>query len=78
MKHELQQMHGMFSEKLATFKERCKMNSSNLLARNARKYPKNEAVICHGRRVTYQDLDQQVTCFSHALLEHGVRQGIRF
>lgn len=51
------------------------MNSSNLLARNARKYPKNEAVICHGRRVTYQDLDQQVTCFSHALLEQGVRQG---
>lgn len=51
------------------------MNSSNLLARNARKYPKNEAVICHGRRVTYQDLDKQVTCFSHALLEKGVKQG---
>lgn len=51
------------------------MNSSNLLARNARKYPKNEAVICHGRSVTYQDLDEQVTRFSHALLEQGVRQG---
>lgn len=51
------------------------MNSSNLLARNARKYSKNEAVICHGRRVTYQDLDRQVTRFSHALLEQGVKQG---
>ncbi|MFA1737597.1 class I adenylate-forming enzyme family protein [Lysinibacillus fusiformis] len=51
------------------------MNSSNLLARNARKYPTKEAVICHGRRVTYHDLDEQVTRFSHALLEQGVRQG---
>lgn len=51
------------------------MNSSNLLARNARKYPQHEAVICHGRRVTYRDLDEQVTRFSHALLEQGVKQG---
>ena len=51
------------------------MNSSNLLARNARKYPKNEAVICHGRRMNYRDLDEQVTRFSHALLEQGVKQG---
>ncbi|QDQ01234.1 long-chain-fatty-acid--CoA ligase [Lysinibacillus fusiformis] len=50
------------------------MNSSNLLARNARKYAKNEAVICHGRRVTYRDLDEQVTRLGHALLELGVRQ----
>lgn len=51
------------------------MNSSNLLARNARKYPTAEAVICHGRRVTYRDLDEQVTRLSHALLERGVQQG---
>jgi len=51
------------------------MNSSNLLARNARKYPMSEAVICQGRRVTYRDLDEQVTRFSHALLEQGVGQG---
>ncbi|MGE7942998.1 class I adenylate-forming enzyme family protein [Lysinibacillus xylanilyticus] len=51
------------------------MNSSNLLARNARKYPLSEAVVCQGRRVTYRDLDEQVTRFSHALLERGVRQG---
>jgi len=51
------------------------MNSSNLLARNARKYPLSEAVVCQGRRVTYRDLDEQVTRFSHALLEQGLRQG---
>ncbi|MGE7927788.1 class I adenylate-forming enzyme family protein [Lysinibacillus xylanilyticus] len=51
------------------------MNSSNLLARNARKYPMSEAVVCQGRRVTYRDLDEQVTRLSHALLEQGVRQG---
>ncbi|MFC9540970.1 class I adenylate-forming enzyme family protein [Lysinibacillus sp. NPDC056959] len=51
------------------------MNSSNLLARNARKYPMSEAVVCQGRRVTYRDLDEQVTRFSHALVEQGVRQG---
>ncbi|MFT9817414.1 class I adenylate-forming enzyme family protein [Lysinibacillus sp. NPDC056185] len=51
------------------------MNSSNLLARNARKYPMSEAVVCQGRRVTYRDLDEQVTRLSHALLEQGVWQG---
>ena len=51
------------------------MNSSNLLARNARKYPMSEAVVCQGRRVTYRDLDEQVTRLSHALVEQGVRQG---
>lgn len=51
------------------------MNSSNLLARNARKYPMSEAIVCQGRRVTYRDLDEQVTRFSHALVEQGVRQG---
>ncbi|MGE7695818.1 class I adenylate-forming enzyme family protein [Lysinibacillus sp. NPDC094177] len=51
------------------------MNSSNLLARNARKYPMSDAVVCQGRRVSYRDLDEQVTRLSHALLEQGVRQG---
>ncbi|MFJ7954001.1 class I adenylate-forming enzyme family protein [Lysinibacillus sp. NPDC096418] len=51
------------------------MNSSNLLARNARKYPMNEAIICHGRRVSYSQLDEQVTRFSHALLKQGIEPG---
>ena len=50
------------------------MNSSNLLARNARKYSNNEAIICHGRRVSYKELDDQVTRLSNALLSRGVKQ----
>ncbi|WP_096552149.1 class I adenylate-forming enzyme family protein [Ureibacillus thermosphaericus] len=49
------------------------MNSSMLLARNARKYPMNEAVICQGRRVIYKELDELVTRFSHALLNLGIK-----
>lgn len=51
------------------------MNSSNLLARNARKYPTNEAVICHGRRVTYKELNDQVNRFSSALWNLGIYGG---
>lgn len=51
------------------------MNSSNLLARNARKYPTNEAVICHGRRITYKELDDQVNRFSNALISLGLGKG---
>lgn len=50
------------------------MNSSNLLARNARKYPNNEAVICHGRRVTYQQLNEQVNRLSSSLLKLGIEK----
>ncbi|MFY3792998.1 class I adenylate-forming enzyme family protein [Ureibacillus sp. MALMAid1270] len=53
------------------------MNSSNLLARNARKYPTNEAVICHGRRVTYKELDNQVNRLSNTLMNLGVEKGDR-
>ncbi|WP_107943202.1 class I adenylate-forming enzyme family protein [Metasolibacillus fluoroglycofenilyticus] len=51
------------------------MNSSNLLARNARKYPTNEAVVCLGKRLTYQELDEQATRLANALLAQGVQQG---
>ncbi|MDI7740930.1 long-chain-fatty-acid--CoA ligase [Lysinibacillus fusiformis] len=50
------------------------MNSSNLLARNARKYSNHEAVICHGRRISYKELDDQATRLSNALLAHGIKQ----
>lgn len=53
------------------------MNSSNLLARNARKYPASEAVISMGRRVSYQELDVFVTKFSHALQSQGIEKGDR-
>lgn len=51
------------------------MNSSKLLERNARKYPHNEAVICHGRRVTYAQLNDQVNRLSNALLNLGIEKG---
>ncbi|MBO1002867.1 class I adenylate-forming enzyme family protein [Pseudogracilibacillus auburnensis] len=48
------------------------MNSSLLLTRNARKYPEAEAVICMGRRVSYEELDQSVNRLASSLRENGV------
>ncbi|USG67415.1 long-chain-fatty-acid--CoA ligase [Brevibacillus ruminantium] len=51
------------------------MNSSQLLERNARKYPDHEGVISQGKRLSYRELDQLVNKFSHALKHQGVRPG---
>ncbi|MGC5327908.1 class I adenylate-forming enzyme family protein [Brevibacillus sp. SYSU BS000544] len=51
------------------------MNVSELLARNARKYPLQEAVIDGADRLTYQELDQTVTSLSHQLRSLGVEKG---
>ena len=51
------------------------MNSSQLLERNARKYPETEAVVSMGKRTTYKDLDNRVNRFGHALLNEGVIPG---
>lgn len=51
------------------------MNVSELLARNARKYPLQEAVIDGADRLTYQELDQTVTSLSHQLRSLGVKKG---
>lgn len=53
------------------------MNSSDLLIRNVRENPLTEAVVCHGRRISYCELNEQVTRLSHALLNCGVEQGDR-
>ncbi|QTD40962.1 class I adenylate-forming enzyme family protein [Sporosarcina sp. Te-1] len=53
------------------------MNSSQLLARNARKYPHQEAVVSMGKRVTYQQLDRSVNQFGHALLTAGITPGAK-
>lgn len=53
------------------------MNSSNLLARNARKYPLTEAVVSMGKRTSFQELDLLVNTFSHALLNQGLQKGDR-
>lgn len=51
------------------------MNSSQLLARNARKYPQMEAVIGMGKRYTYEELDALVNRFAHGLKKKGLVEG---
>ncbi|WP_432357181.1 class I adenylate-forming enzyme family protein [Sporosarcina sp. UB5] len=51
------------------------MNSSQLLERNARKYPETEAVVCMGKRTTYKELDRRVNQFGHALINEGITKG---
>lgn len=48
------------------------MNSSKLLARNARKYPKTEAIVGMGKRITYKVLDRLVNQFARGLQEKGI------
>ena len=50
------------------------MNSSKLLARNARKYPDTFAVKSEYGHLTYLELDEQVNQLSHALLARGIKQ----
>lgn len=51
------------------------MNSSQLLERNARKYPHTEAVIGKGNRYSYPQLDALVNRVGNGLLQNGIRQG---
>ena len=51
------------------------MNSSQLLARNARKYPQTEAIIGMGKRYTYKELDMLVNRFAHGLKRKGLEKG---
>ncbi|MFS0576604.1 long-chain-fatty-acid--CoA ligase [Sporosarcina sp. 179-K 3D1 HS] len=51
------------------------MNSSQLLERNARKYPNAEAVVCMGNRISYAELNRHVNQFGHALRQEGVQAG---
>ncbi|WP_342508709.1 AMP-binding protein [Sporosarcina sp. FSL K6-2383] len=53
------------------------MNSSQLVARNARKYPQTEAVIGMGKRYSYQQLDGLVNQFAHGLRNHEIGEGDR-
>lgn len=51
------------------------MNISNLLERNARKYPLQEAIVIGQERMNYQMLNEQVNKFASALREQGVGKG---
>ncbi|MGN7477481.1 class I adenylate-forming enzyme family protein [Solibacillus silvestris] len=51
------------------------MNISNLLARHARKYPDQAAVISLGQETTYKQLDEQVNITANALCASGIAKG---
>ncbi|MEK4387071.1 AMP-binding protein [Solibacillus sp. FSL W7-1464] len=51
------------------------MNISNLLARHARKYPNQTAVISLGQETTYQQLDDQVNKIAGSLRASGIVKG---
>lgn len=51
------------------------MNISNLLARHARKYPNQVAVISLGQETTYKHLDEQVNNTANALRVNGIVKG---
>ncbi|PLR86935.1 class I adenylate-forming enzyme family protein [Bacillus sp. V33-4] len=53
------------------------MNSSTLLLRNARKYPKTEAIISPQGNYTYAELNEQVNQLAYALTAEGIGQGDR-
>lgn len=53
------------------------MNSSMLLARNARKYPKTEAIISPQGNYTYAELQDKVNLLASALKENGIEKGDR-
>jgi len=48
-----------------------------VLRETSRKYPKNDAIIYYGRRITYSELDQLVDKFATALQDLGVKKGDR-
>lgn len=51
------------------------MNISNLLARGARKYPQNVAVISMGKETSYKALDVLVNKAANGLLQAGIHKG---
>lgn len=51
------------------------MNSSVLLARNAQKYPQQEAIVCQDKRITYSELNHFVNKFASSLRENSIQAG---
>jgi len=51
------------------------MNISELLARQARKYPNKEAIISGGDRISYSEWDRNVNKLANALSKRGIGKG---
>ena len=45
------------------------------LARAARDYPENTALIMMGKKISYRQLDEQVSRFATALADLGIKKG---
>ncbi|MEW9032737.1 MAG: AMP-binding protein, partial [Planifilum fimeticola] len=50
---------------------------TDFLLESAREFPKRDAIQFMGKRITYQELLEDVYRFAHALTELGVRKGDR-
>lgn len=48
------------------------MNISQLLERNARKYPDNEAVVGMGQRLSFKEMDRLANNLAHSLQQRGI------
>lgn len=51
------------------------MNISGLLERNARKYPKVEALVGMGQRLTFGEIEQLANNIAHTLRKRGIAEG---
>ena len=50
-------------------------NLSDILSNSAKRYPKNEAVVCGETRLTYEALEQKSNQFANGLLTLGIKPG---
>ncbi|MGR3764294.1 class I adenylate-forming enzyme family protein [Rossellomorea sp. NS-SX7] len=51
------------------------MNLSNLLSRNARKYPLHQAIVSETEKINYHELNELVNRFASSLKERGLTSG---
>ncbi|ALS76599.1 o-succinylbenzoate--CoA ligase [Planococcus rifietoensis] len=51
------------------------MNISQLLERNARKYPEQEALVGMGQRLTFREVDKIANNLAHSLMKRGISKG---
>lgn len=50
------------------------MNTSDILARNARKYPTHDALVCDDKRLSYAELNDYVTNLAYSFIDLGIQK----
>jgi long-chain acyl-CoA synthetase len=53
------------------------MQIEEFLEGSARRFPDKTALVCDGRRWTYQQIDERANGLAHPMIEAGVRRGDR-